>query len=192
MKIVAGLGNPGRKYAGTRHNVGFEVIEELSKRFSSPAWKNRFEAEVTEIQIAGEQVLLLAPQTYMNLSGRSIRSAVVFYKASLSDLLVICDDMNLEPGRLRLKGSGSAGGQKGLKNTIDQFGTVDFPRLRIGIGRPDDGFDTVNYVLHPFSKRERMAMTDAVIRACSAVETWVQDGLDAAMNHYNRVDQAGS
>ncbi len=192
MKIVAGLGNPGREYSGTRHNVGFEVVEELGKRFFATSSKKRFNAEATEIQVHGEQVLLLAPQTFMNLSGRSIKSAVDFYKLPLSSLLVICDDMNLEPGRIRLKGSGTAGGQKGLKNTIDQLGTVDFPRLRIGIGRPSEGFDTVNYVLNPFSKRERIAMTDAVSRACLATETWIRDGLDAAMNLYNRVDNAES
>lgn len=188
MKIVAGLGNPGRKYLGTRHNVGFEVVEELAKRFSASGSKTRFEAETTEILVGGERVLLLAPQTYMNLSGRAVRAAVDFYKVPLSDLLVICDDLNLEAGRLRLKGSGTAGGQKGLQNIIDQLGTTEFPRLRIGIGRPPAGFDVVNYVLQTFSKTERPDILDAVWKACSATESWAQEGLDSTMNRYNRAD----
>ncbi|SFI80829.1 aminoacyl-tRNA hydrolase [Planctomicrobium piriforme] len=190
MKIVAGLGNPGRKYSGTRHNVGFEVVSELGKRFSAESWRNRFESEATEIQIAGERVLLLAPQTFMNLSGRSIKNAVDFYKSPLSELLVICDDLNLDVGRLRLRASGTAGGQKGLKNTIDQLGTTEFARLRVGIGRPDPGQDTVSFVLQTFTKAERETMIEAVDRAASATETWVRDGLAAAMNVFNRADDS--
>lgn len=188
MKIVAGLGNPGRKYSGTRHNVGFEVVAELARRFSADGWKNRFEAETAEVQVGGERVLLLAPQTYMNLSGRSIRSAVTFYKVAVSDLLVICDDLNLDLGRLRLRASGTAGGQNGLKNIIDQLGTTEFPRLRVGIGRPPEGQDTVNYVLQTFAKSERDTMMDSVLKACDATELWVKEGVEQAMNKFNRSD----
>ncbi|WP_437205991.1 aminoacyl-tRNA hydrolase [Planctomicrobium sp. SH664] len=190
MKIVVGLGNPGRKYTGTRHNVGFEVVEILAKRFSTGTWQSRFEAQTVEIPIGSERVLLVAPQTFMNLSGRSVRSIVGFFKSSLEDLLVICDDLNLPVGQLRLRTSGSAGGQKGLKNTIEQLGTEEFARLRIGIGRPGEGQDTVNYVLQSFAKSERPAVEQAVDRAASAVETWALEGPVVAMNLFNRSPQA--
>lgn len=188
MKIVVGLGNPGRKYSGTRHNVGFDVLEELASRHAAERWRNRFEAETTEIQIGDERVLLVAPQTYMNLSGRCVKNVMEFFKLPLADLLVVCDDLNLPCGRLRIRRSGTAGGQKGLKNTIDQLGTTEFTRLRIGIGRPDDGQDVVNYVLQPFTKAERSAMDETIQKAASAVETWVREGSDAAMNKFNRAD----
>lgn len=192
VKIVVGLGNPGRKYAGTRHNVGFEVLLILAQRFGAGSWRTRFEAEVNEIQVGGQRVLLAAPQTYMNLSGRSVRAIVDFHKADLSELLLICDDMNLPCGRLRLRKSGSAGGQKGLKNTIDQLGSEDFARLRIGVGRPPEGVDPANYVLQRFSKSELSDVEQAVARAASAVETWLTDGIDAAMNAFNRADADGT
>ncbi len=189
MKIVAGFGNPGKKYAGTRHNIGFEIVRELGKRFSCDSWKSRFESESAEFQLDTERVLLLAPQTYMNLSGRAVRSAVDFYKVPLTNVLVICDDLNLPPGRLRLKAAGTAGGQKGLQNTIDQLGTTDFPRLRVGIGRPDEGSDVVNYVLQTFAKSERNLIDETIYRACDATEVWIRHGLETAMNEYNRAEK---
>lgn len=191
MKVVVGLGNPGRKYVGTRHNIGFDVVALLAGRFSAEGWRTRFEAETTEIQIGGERVLLAAPQTYMNVSGRSVRSIVNFFKLPLSDLLLICDDMNLPSGRLRLRKSGSAGGQKGLQNSINQLGSDKFARLRIGIGRPPEGMDPSRYVLQSYSKAERKVMEEAAHRAADAVETWVRDGIDPAMNRFNRPDDAG-
>lgn len=190
MKIVVGLGNPGRKYSGTRHNIGFEVLEQLAGRHATERWRSRFEADVLEIQLAGDRVLLLAPQTFMNLSGRSVRGVVDFYKTPLSELLVICDDLNLPLGRLRLRASGSAGGQKGLKNIIDQLGSQDVARLRVGIDRPSAGGDTVNYVLQPFSKSERPSVEESVVRAADAAECWVRSGIDAAMNQFNRSGDA--
>ncbi len=190
MKIVVGLGNPGRKYAGTRHNVGFEVLEVLARQ-SAERWRSRFEAELLEVQLAGERTLLVAPQTYMNLSGRSVRSVVEFYKTPISDLLVISDDLNLPVGKLRLRASGTAGGQKGLKNIIDQLGTTEFARLRVGIGRPPAGADAVNYVLQSFAKAERPQVEEAIQRAVEATERWVASGVDAAMNAFNRNHEAG-
>lgn len=186
MKIVVGLGNPGQKYAGTRHNVGFEVLAALAARGASDRWKMRFQAEVVEAQLVGERVLLVAPQTYMNLSGRSVRAVVDFYKSSLPDVLVVCDDLDLECGRLRLRASGSAGGQKGLKSIIEQLGSMEFARLRVGIGRPSAGGDVVEYVLQSFRSHERPVIEAAVARAVQAVEMWVKEGAAAAMNQFNR------
>jgi PTH1 family peptidyl-tRNA hydrolase len=185
MKLVVGLGNPGRKYAGTRHNLGFDVVAVLARHSGAPAARSNFQAEVTETALQGERVLLAAPQTYMNLSGRSVRQIVDFYKLPLDDLLVVCDDLNLPPGRLRLRASGSAGGQKGLQNIIEQLGTGNFPRLRLGIGRPPPPIDAVDYVLMRFPVEERELMATAVEQAAEAVELWVRVGTSAAMNEVN-------
>lgn len=185
MKIVVGLGNPGKKYAGTRHNIGFDVLLELHHQFSGESWKSKFEAEIAEITIDSERVLLAGPQTYMNLSGRSVRQIAQFYKATLADLLVVCDDMNLPTGQLRLRSSGSSGGQKGVQNIIDQLGSQEFARLRFGVGRPPAGFDAANYVLQRFAKSEEEEIRQAVQRSSDAVSCWVRDGIDQAMNQYN-------
>ncbi len=185
MRLVVGLGNPGPKYAGTRHNVGFDVLAELASRYGAPRGSLKFEGELVEVMIGPERTLLLAPQTYMNLSGRSVRAAVNFYKLPLEHLLVISDDLNLPTAQLRLRGSGSSGGQKGLQNTIDQLGTDKFARLRIGIDRPRPGFPATDYVLQRFSKAEREKMEIAVAAAADGVEVWVREGLEAAMNRVN-------
>ncbi len=186
MKLVVGLGNPGPKYTGTRHNVGFDVLIELVKRFSGSGWTSKFEGQIAEVQLGAERVLLLAPQTYMNLSGRSVRAASQFYKLAPEEILVVCDDLNLPVGKLRLRASGSAGGQKGLQNTIDQLGTQDFPRLRIGIDRPAPRVDAVNYVLQKFRKSEEEPIRLAIQSAVDAIETWANQGIGAAMNQFNR------
>lgn len=185
MKLIVGLGNPGRKYAGTRHNIGFEVLAELARRNSAPSPRVAFEAELAETNIGGERVLLVAPQTFMNLSGRTVRKALDFYKLQLSELLVISDDLNLPVGRLRLRKSGSAGGQKGLKNIIEHVGTEEFARLRIGIDRPPERIDATAYVLQRFAAAERDAIDAAVSSAAQAAELWVTQGSDAAMNRAN-------
>jgi PTH1 family peptidyl-tRNA hydrolase len=185
MKLVVGLGNPGRKYDGTRHNLGFDVVRLLSERFAAQSPRVKFEAELWEIDVAGERVLLAAPQTYMNLSGRSVRQALDFYKLGPADLLVISDDLNLPTGQVRLRGSGTAGGQKGLQNIIDQLGTNQFARLRIGIDRPPGGRDATDYVLQRFSRSEQDRITPAVAKAADGVELWVKEGLNPAMNRVN-------
>ncbi|MCA9053822.1 MAG: aminoacyl-tRNA hydrolase [Planctomycetaceae bacterium] len=185
MKLIVGLGNPGRKYEGTRHNLGFEVVQLLLQRFFGGTPRVKFEAELAEISIGDERVLLLAPQTYMNLSGRSVRQAVEFYKLTPGDLLVVSDDLNLPCGQVRLRGSGSAGGQKGLQNIIDQLGTPQFARLRIGIDRPPGGRDAADYVLQRFSRSERDRIDPAIERAARGVELWVREGLNDAMNAVN-------
>jgi peptidyl-tRNA hydrolase, PTH1 family len=185
MKLIVGLGNPGRKYVGTRHNVGFDVVAELSRRGSAAAPRSAFDSQLTETVIGDERVLLAAPQTFMNLSGRAVRQILDFYKLSLADLLVVCDDLNLPLARLRLRRDGSAGGQKGLKNIIEHAGTEEFARLRIGIDRPPERMDATAYVLQKFTANEREAMSTAVQAAADAAELWITQGPDAAMNRVN-------
>jgi PTH1 family peptidyl-tRNA hydrolase len=185
MKLVVGLGNPGRKYTGTRHNVGFDVLDELSRRNAVPAPRSMMQAQIADAMIAGQRVLLAAPQTYMNLSGRAVRQIVEFYKLPLQDLLIVCDDLNLPCGKLRLRRSGSAGGQKGLQSIIEQLGTEDFARLRIGIDRPAPPMDATAYVLARFSPQERATISSAVVDAAEGVELWVRGGAENAMNRIN-------
>ncbi len=185
MKLVIGLGNPGRKYAGTRHNIGFDVLSLLSQIHQASKPKLKFEAELTEINIGDERVLLAAPQTYMNASGRTAKAVVEFYKLELDEVLVVCDDMNLPLGRLRLRKSGSAGGQKGLKNICNQLHSESVPRLRIGIGSPPEGVAGTDFVLRQFAKADLDFVTSSVARAADAVECWADRGIDAAMNTFN-------
>lgn len=185
MKVVVGLGNPGRKYEGTRHNVGFELLAELSRRYKATKPKARFEAEISEIGLGSEKVLLVAPQTFMNASGRSARQVVDFYQLPIPDLLVVCDDINLPLGKIRLRRSGSAGGQKGLENIIHHMGSPDVSRLRIGVDAPPGEMDSADYVLSKFAKRELESLDAAVMAAANAVETWVAEGIDIAMNRFN-------
>ena len=185
MKLVVGLGNPGKKYDGTRHNLGFDVLAILARRHIADPPKIKFESEWTEVWIGKERVLLVAPQTYMNLSGRAVRQFVNFFKIPLENILVVSDDLNLDPAQIRLRGSGSAGGQKGLQNTIDQLGSQEFARLRIGIGRPREGMETSVYVLQRFSKSERTEVDAALERSADGVEWWATEGLEYAMNRVN-------
>jgi PTH1 family peptidyl-tRNA hydrolase len=185
MKVLVGLGNPGKKYAGTRHNVGFEVVAELAYRHGGMKPKVKFEAEIVELTIAGHKLLLAAPQTYMNASGRSVRQLADFFQIAANELLVACDDINLKLGQLRIRRSGSSGGQKGLENIIQQMGTQAVPRLRIGVDRPEPGRDSADYVLDRFRKSELATVDKAVRTAADAVATWVAEGIDVTMNRYN-------
>ena len=155
MKLVVGLGNPGRKYADTRHNVGFAVLAELARRTGAGRWRFDFEAELVETRLENEKVLLAAPQTFMNLSGSSVVRLRDFYKLEHEDILVVCDDFNLPLGRLRLRATGTAGGQKGLSDIIRRLSTEQIPRLRIGIGQPPAGFEAADFVLSKFRKEEQ-------------------------------------
>ncbi|HEV3303684.1 MAG TPA: aminoacyl-tRNA hydrolase [Planctomycetaceae bacterium] len=185
MKIVVGLGNPGPKYDRTRHNVGFRVIDELSQRLAAGKPRLRFDATLAEGNLGGEKVLLASPQTYMNESGRSVRQLVDFFGLQLGDLLVVCDDFNLELARLRMRAGGSAGGQKGLADMIRKLATEDFPRLRIGIGRPPQHMDSSDFVLSKFKRSEQQSIDDAVVRAAEGVELWIRSGIGPAMNRIN-------
>jgi peptidyl-tRNA hydrolase, PTH1 family len=185
VKVVVGLGNPGPKYDRTRHNIGFLVIDELAVRLGAGKPRRRFDAQLAEGKLGDEKVLLAAPQTYMNESGRAVRQIVDFYGLPLSDVLLVCDDFNLDLARLRMRSGGSAGGQKGLADTIRHLGTEEFPRLRIGIGRPPEQMDPADFVLSRFKKSELKPMEMAVIRAAEGAEIWIRSGLDRAMNQVN-------
>jgi peptidyl-tRNA hydrolase, PTH1 family len=184
IKLVVGLGNPGSKYQGTRHNIGFELVDRLARGGSTASFSSKFEGQLADIEIDFRRVLLLKPETFMNLSGRSVGQAVRFYKLSLADVLVVCDDLSLPVGKLRLRPGGSDGGQKGLRDITAHLGTDQFPRLRIGIGANDD-IDAVDYVLSRFRSAERTAIDDSLILASQAVAVWVTQGIDAAMNRFN-------
>ncbi len=184
FKLVVGLGNPGSKYEGTRHNIGFEVIDRLAVGGSGASFGRKFEGLLAEAEIDFQRVLLLKPQTFMNLSGRSVVPALRFYKLEPADLLVLCDDLNLPLGKLRIRKGGSDGGQKGLRDISAQLGTEDYARLRIGIG--DRGpIEAPDFVLSRFRPAERPVVEDALIVATQAVAVWVAQGADAGMNRFN-------
>lgn len=186
MKLIAGLGNPGDRYRGTRHNVGWEVLAELARRHAPGVRpESNFEAETVRCEIGGDAVLLVSPLTYMNLSGRSVAAVLRFHKLDPADALVVCDDLNLPPGRLRLRGKGSHGGQNGLRDVIEKLGTDEYPRLRVGVGRPPGKTDAAAYVLSRFADDERTEIDLAVQDAADACERWLADGLEAAMNQAN-------
>ncbi|MBE5998088.1 MAG: aminoacyl-tRNA hydrolase [Sarcina sp.] len=185
--IIVGLGNPGRKYDGSRHNVGFDVIDELVDRFHVGGPDRFGKSMIGKGRIGDRKVILVKPLTYMNLSGETVQEIVHYYKADPAlDLVVISDDIDLEAGRLRLRKKGSAGGHNGLKNIVQHLGTTDFPRIRVGVGaKPDPDYDLADYVLGHFSAQEKKIMEEAVSKAADAVACIVTDGVDLAMNRYN-------
>jgi peptidyl-tRNA hydrolase, PTH1 family len=184
MKLIVGLGNPGRQYERTRHNLGFLVADLLASRWSlSPAMKGS--GAFGRGSIAGQPAALLKPMTFMNRSGQAVLEVVQFYKLSLPDLLVIFDDLDLPVGRVRMRVNGSAGGHKGLGDIIQRLGSDEIARIRIGIGRPAGG-DAVDYVLSPPRPDEQPPIELALLRAAEASECWLTEGPDAAMNRYNR------
>lgn len=185
MKLVVGLGNPGRRYEGTRHNVGFLVLAELARKFGLGGPRSKFRGEVVEADLDGQRALLLSPVTYMNLSGTSVQLAREFYKIPDEELLIICDDLNLPLGKLRFRAKGSSGGQKGLGDIIRRLGTEQIARLRIGVGSPPDGWDATDYVLGKFTKGELPEIEEAVWRAADAVAVWAREGVEHCMNQYN-------
>ncbi|MCS6866009.1 MAG: aminoacyl-tRNA hydrolase [Gemmataceae bacterium] len=183
MKVIVGLGNPGAQYAGTRHNVGFEVIDYLAAAPTCSPFREKFQAVIAETQEGGETVLLVKPLTFMNLSGRAVRAILDFYKVPIENLLVVCDDLNLPLGKLRLRAQGSHGGQNGLRNIQDQLGTTAYARLRIGIGPPS--WDAVDHVLSKFRPSERPVIDQAIATAAQAVLVFIRQGITAAMNQFN-------
>jgi peptidyl-tRNA hydrolase, PTH1 family len=184
MKVVVGLGNPGRKYAGTRHNVGYAVVDALAAGPGVSAFRSGFQAQVAEAVEAGTRVLLVKPETFMNLSGHTVRQVVDFYKLDPAvDLLVVCDDANLPLGKLRVRAKGTHGGHNGLRNIQEHLGTTAYPRLRVGVGAARE--EMVDHVLGTFRPGERAAVEDAVLRAVQAVLVWVRDGVEACMNRFN-------
>lgn len=184
MKVVVGIGNPGRDYDGTRHNVGFDVVDELSRSDRIEVTKRRFDALTGEGTVAGERVLLMKPQTFVNLSGRAVRQALDFYKLPADALLVVCDDANLPLGKLRFRRDGTSGGHNGLESIIACLGSDVFARLRVGIGREDER-DLVDHVLGRFTRAERAVMDETYIDAIRGVAMWLTRGVDVCMNEFN-------
>jgi peptidyl-tRNA hydrolase, PTH1 family len=180
---VLGLGNPGDEYRSTRHNVGFKVLETVAGRSGEEFARKRFNSQVAEVQMKGAKVLLCKPQTYMNNSGRAARAVLDFYKLEPAEVLVVCDDFNLELGRMRARRSGSDGGHNGLESVITHLGTRDFPRLRLGIGATRR--DTVSYVLGRFRAEEEETISKAIERVADAVCIWAIDGIETCMNRFN-------
>ena len=185
MKAVVGLGNPGAEYRRTRHNVGFEVVDVLARRWGVrlKAWRSI--ADVAKVP--GRDAVLVEPTTFMNLSGQAVRAVADYYRIEPADLLIVVDEVQLPLGRLRLRRSGSAGGHNGLKSVIEHVG-IDFPRLRIGVERGDRRWDLADRVLSPFGAAEREAIDAAIERAADAAETFIDEGLEPAMNRFNAAD----
>jgi peptidyl-tRNA hydrolase, PTH1 family len=183
-RLVVGLGNPGTKYQGTRHNIGFELVDRLASGGLGASFARKFEGQLAETEIEHRRVLLLKPETFMNLSGRSVGQAVRFYKLDPADILVTCDDLSLSLGKLRIRPGGSDGGQKGLRDIAAHLGSEQFPRLRIGIG-DQGGLEATDFVLSRFRSPERAQIDDGLILATQAVAVWVTQGIDAAMNRFN-------
>ena len=186
MYIIAGLGNPGPKYDGTRHNMGFDTIDELVEEYKIPAQGTQMKAMWGKGMIAGERVILLKPLTYMNLSGEAIGAFVRYYKIDPeTELIVVYDDIDQEPGQLRIRKKGSAGGHNGMKSIIQHLGTDKFARVRIGVGEKPSGWDLADHVLGHFSKEDRKKVDEAILKAAKAVEMIVAGEIDEAMNTYN-------
>ena len=182
MYIIAGLGNPGRNYVGTRHNVGFEVLDAVAAKYDIQIKKLKFNAIYGEGTIGGEKVILVKPQTYMNLSGESIRDFKAWYKTDTTEIIVIYDDISLPVGKLRLRPKGSAGGHNGIKSIIYQLNSDIFPRIKVGVGKPENpDYDLADYVLGKFSSAEVKTLVESAIRAADAVEVIIRDGMEKAM-----------
>lgn len=185
MYIIAGLGNPTREYEGTRHNIGFSVIDRLADEYNISMDIKKHKAICGKGMIAGEKVILVKPQTYMNLSGESLREVVDFYKEDINHVLVIFDDISLDVGKLRLRPKGSAGGHNGIKSIIAHLGSDQFKRIKFGVGDKPAGYDLADWVLGRFNKDDAVTIKEGMDRACSAVEIILTEGIQSGMNKFN-------
>lgn len=186
MKVIVGLGNPGKKYEITKHNIGFWAVDQLSEKWNLPFQKEKWSSFVAEGIVNGEKVFLLKPMTYMNLSGEAVGAAMRFLKILPHNLLVMFDDMDIPLGQLRLRQKGSSGGHNGMKSIISHLGSEQFNRIKIGINRPPAGMKVVDYVLEPFSEIDHVVAADAAITAANAADEWLQkNDFLIAMNKYN-------
>lgn len=186
MHIIIGLGNPGKEYHRTRHNVGFDVIDVLSEKLNISLGKNAMQGLIGEGFIGGEKVMLVKPQTFMNLSGQCVAAIASFYKVDMANVMVIFDDIDLPLGKLRLRKDGSAGTHNGMRSIICQLGRQDFPRLRVGVGKKPEGWDLADWVLsHYQTEEDRKVQFDAFVRAADTVIDWVKNGVDSAMRTAN-------
>lgn len=183
MYLVVGLGNPGSEYESTRHNVGFDVVDYMAKEIGVSVSKAKFKGLAGSEMISGEKVIFLKPSTYMNLSGESVKEAADFYKIKPENIIIVYDDVAIDPGKLRIRKSGSAGGHNGMKDIIAKLGTNEFPRVRVGVGAARGNM--VDHVLGRFSKEDRELVDDAIKRAKDAVEEIIKHDVDSAMNKYN-------
>ncbi|HUX46589.1 MAG TPA: aminoacyl-tRNA hydrolase [Desulfosporosinus sp.] len=185
MKVIVGLGNPGPQYAETRHNIGFLLVDLLAEVYKLQ-FRAKFQGLWTEGNVEGERIFLLKPQTFMNLSGRSVRELTNFYKIIGSDLLIVHDDMDLSLGKIRLRDQGSAGGHNGIKSILAELGTEKFWRIKLGVGRPPKDYDPARYVLSPFAEDETTQLDEVLGRAEKATNLWIKGETDRAMNLYHR------
>lgn len=186
MRIIIGLGNPTRDYQATRHNIGFDTITRLSDEYNIPLDFKKHKALCGKGYIGGEKVIIAQPQTFMNLSGESVRELVDFYKVTNEDIIVIYDDVALDVGQLRIRPKGSAGGHNGIKSIIAHLGTDEFPRIRVGVGEKPRTWDLADYVLGRFDSEEQPVIREALGRAAKACEMMITDGIEEAMNQFNR------
>ncbi len=186
MYIIIGLGNPTREYQATRHNIGFDVITRISDDYNIPLDLKKHKAICGRGYIEGEKAVIAQPQTYMNLSGESVRELADFYKVSPQEIIIIYDDISLEVGQLRLREKGSAGGHNGIKSIISHLGTQEFPRIKVGVGDKPTGWDLADYVLSRFKDDEQPIIRDAIKKSSEAVKSIIKDGMETAMNIYNR------
>lgn len=185
MYLIAGLGNPSKTYEGTRHNIGFTMIDAIGKKYDIDVTTKKHKAFVGRGIIDGMRVILAKPQTYMNLSGESVREIADFYKIEPENIIIIYDDISLDVGQLRIRKKGSAGGHNGIKNIIAHLGTQEFPRIKVGIGNKPEGWDLADYVLSRYSKAEQEALEEAADGVIGAVKLMLMDDIEAAMNRYN-------
>ena len=193
MYIIAGLGNPSREYAHTRHNAGFDTVDILADKNNISVDTVKFKALIGKGIVAGQKVIIVKPQTYMNLSGESLREVVDYFKIDISsELIVVYDDIYLEPGNIRIRKRGSAGGHNGMKSIIHQLGSEDFIRVRVGVGEKPKGYDLADYVLSHYSKDDAEAMQDGMIKAVNAIESLLTEDVDKVMSEYNRKESKES
>lgn len=185
MYLIIGLGNPEEEYSKTRHNMGFNTINKLAQKYNIKITKTKYEGLYETGEIEGQKVILIKPQTYMNLSGNCVKQFVDFYKVEKENVLVIYDDMDIEPGTIKIRKKGSAGGHNGMKSIIQMLGTEEFPRIRIGIGRPEHNGDEINYVIGAIPKEEIPKLEEGTEKAKEAIIEILKNGIDKAMNKFN-------
>lgn len=186
MILIVGLGNPGKEYVNTRHNIGFRVIERLSELHNIPLNQKKHKAILGSGYIEGQKVILAQPQTYMNLSGESVREIADFYKIEPEDMIIIFDDISLDVGQLRLRKKGSAGGHNGIKSIIAHLNSQDFPRIKVGVGEKPAGWDLADHVLANFPKEVEAEVRESIENACEACKIMLSDSIEAAMNRFNK------
>ena len=185
MYIIAGLGNPGKQYEHTRHNVGFDTLDKLAEKYHIPIDTQKHKAVCGSGYIEGQKVILVKPQTYMNLSGESLAEIYNFYKVDTSNIVVIYDDIDLDVGKIRIRKKGSGGTHNGMRSIVKCLGTTDFPRVRVGVSKPEPGRDLANFVLSRFSKDEEVDLKDGFDKAVKAIDCIIREDIDLSMNKFN-------